>query len=124
MRPWRIHFGGEINVKNNEIPETSTEKGGKNVQRGPGACTSIQGPGTYHMKDTFDNQPRTNLRRGLLKKGRDNEGQMRRSHASSVLLRRATSAAPAQRKNYRYSPTSSRWDHKKEISHLEDPQTG
>ena len=68
MRPWRIHFGGEINVKNNEIPETSTEKGGKNVQRGPGACTSIQGPGTYHMKDTFDNQPRTNLRRGLLQK--------------------------------------------------------
>ena len=86
MRPWRIHFGRETNVKNNKIPgskntaaassskhasgicleEPAEEKGEKNIQRGPGAGTSIQVPGTYHMKDTFDNQPRTNLRRGLL----------------------------------------------------------
>ena len=46
-------------------------------------------------------------------KGRDNEGQMRRAHDSSVLSRRATSAAPAQRKNCRYSSISSGWDHEK-----------
>ena len=88
MRPWRIHFGRETNVKNNKIPgskntaaassskhasgicleEPAEEKGEKNIQRGPGAGTSIQVPGTYHMKDTFDNQPRTNLRRSLLQK--------------------------------------------------------
>ena len=85
MRPLRIHFGGEGNVKNNEIVKIQQQQaaannprafgwknqpknGGKNVQRGSRAGTSIQVPGTYHMKDTFDNQPRTNLRRGLLQK--------------------------------------------------------
>ena len=52
------------------------------------------------------------LEAGPAAKGRDNEGQMRRSQLFSVLLRRATSPAPAQRKNYRCFPTSSRWDHK------------
>ena len=83
MRPWRIHFGGERNVKNNEMVKIQQQqaaannrrvfvwknqpkKGGKTVQRGPGAGTSTQVPGTYHMKDAFDNQPRTNLGRGLL----------------------------------------------------------
>ena len=28
----------------------------------------VRVPGTYHMKDTLDNQPRTNLRRGLRQK--------------------------------------------------------
>ena len=47
------------------------------------------------------------LEAGPAAKGRDNEGQMRRSHVctSSVLSRRATSPAPAQRKNCRYFST-------------------
>ena len=31
----------------------------QDVPRGPRAGTIIQVPGTYHMKNTFDNQPRT-----------------------------------------------------------------
>ena len=69
------------------------------------------------------------LEAGPAARGRDNEGQMRRSHVYfySVLSRRATSPAPAQRKNCRYFSTWIRSRHgttKKQISHFGDPQTG
>ena len=82
MRLWRIHSGGEKNAKNNEIVKRQQQqqaaannprvfgrtsrkerKQSYSVVREP-----VRVPGTYHMKDTFDNQPRTNLRRGLLHK--------------------------------------------------------
>ena len=86
MRPWRIHFGGERNVKNNEmvkkqqrqaaannprvfcLEEPAEKKGERTLQRGAGAGASIEVHGTYYMKATLDIQPRTNLRRGLLQK--------------------------------------------------------
>ena len=82
MRLWRIHSGGEKNAKNNEIVKRQQQqqaaannprvfgrtsrkerKQSYSVVREP-----VRVPGTYHMKDTFDNQPRTNLRRGLRQK--------------------------------------------------------
>ena len=86
MWPLRIHFGEERNVKNNEIAKIQQQQAAANNPRvfvwknqpkkkgktysvvQLGAGTSVQVPGTFHMKDTFDNQPRTNLRRGLLQK--------------------------------------------------------
>ena len=141
MRPLRIHFGGEGNVKNNEIVKIQQQQaaannprafgwknqpknGGKNVQRGSRAGTSIQVPGTYHMKDTFDNQPRTNLRRGLLQTAVTTRDRCIAHMLLRSLSRRATSAAPAQPKNYRYSSISSTLDHEKTISYFGDPKTG
>ena len=83
--PCAYTFAGERNVKNNEIVKIQRQqqaaansprvfvwknlpkKGKKRTAYSPGAGTSIQLPGIY-MKDTFDNQPWTNLRRGLLQK--------------------------------------------------------
>ena len=61
-------------------------------------------PGTWYVShEGYLRQPTTNkLEAGPAAKDHDNEGQMRRSHASSVLSRRATSAASAQRKKYCY----------------------
>ena len=138
MRPWRIHFGRETNVKNNKIPgskNTAAASSSKQsssiwknqpkreetiVQCGPGAGTSTW----YVSHEGYLRQPTTNkLETEPAAKGHDNEGQMRRSHAPSVLSRRATSAAPAQLKNYRYSSIASRWDHEKQISYFGDSQT-
>ena len=57
-------------------------------------------PGTWYVSlEGHLRQPTTNkLEAGPAVKGRDNEGQMRRPHVSSVLSRRATSASPAQPK--------------------------
>ena len=82
MRPWRIHFGGERSVKKNEIVKIQQQQAAANnprvfvwnnqPKRGEKTYGVVQEqvrvPGTYHMKDTFNNQPRTNLRRGLLQK--------------------------------------------------------
>ena len=133
MRPERIPFGGERNAKNNDIRSskkikqqqaaaniprvffgrTSRKKGEKKtVQRGPGVGASIQVSGKYHMKDTF-RQPTTNkLEAGLAAKGPDNEGQMRRSRSCRD-VRRPQHLPTAQGSNFRYSSTSSRWDHQK-----------
>ena len=72
----------------------------KTVQRGPRADASIR----YLVRITSKTPSTTTnkLEAGPAAEGRDNEGQMRRSHASSILSRTATSAAPAQRKNCRY----------------------
>ena len=140
-----MHFDGGRNTKNNDILRSSTKKHSsskqqqtiiehffgrtspkkeKTVQRGPGAGASIQEPGTYQIKD-YLRRPTTNkLDAGPAAKGCHNEGQMRRSRASTVLSRRATSAAPAQRKNCRHSSISSRWDHEKTFLYFGDPQTG
>ena len=150
MRPRRIHFGGERNVKNNEIlrsskntaaassskqssssiclEEPAKKRGKKNVQRGPGAGMSIQVPGTYHMKDNFDNQPRTNLRRGLLQKAVTTRDRC----VAHMLLRSCRDVRRprhffAQRKTYRYCPISSRWNHENQISYYpisETPRPG
>ena len=59
-------------------------------------------------------QPRTNWRRGRLQKAATTRDRcVVHMCASSVLSRRATSPAPAQRKNCRYFSTWSRWDHEK-----------
>ena len=71
-----------------------------------------QVPGTHHITDTFDNHEK--LEAGPAAKGRDNKRQMRLSNVSSVLSRRATSTAPAQRENCRCSSVLSRWDHEKQ----------
>ena len=84
MRPWRIHFGGERNVKYNEIVTVRQQHAAannprvfvsKNQPKKKGKKTysvvqeeQVRVPGTYHVKDTFDNKTRTNLRRGLLQK--------------------------------------------------------
>ena len=100
MRLWRIHSGGEKNAKNNEIVKRQQQqqaaaniprvfvwknqpkKGKKNVQRGPGGA----GTSTWYIsREGYIRQQNTNkLEAGPAAKGRDNEGQMRRSHASSV----------------------------------------
>ena len=59
-------------------------------------------------------QPRTNWRRGRPQKAATTRDRcVVHMCASSVLSRRATSPAPAQRKNCHYFSTSSRWDHEK-----------
>ena len=79
---------------------SSRKRWKKRTACGPGTGTSIQVPGTEYIHEGYLRQPTTNkLEAGPAAKGRDNEGQMRRSHASSVLSRRTTSAAPAQRNN-------------------------
>ena len=79
------------------------------MQRGAGAILGIR----YLVRITSRTPSTTTnkLEAGPAAKGRDNEGQMRRSHASSVFPRRATSAAPARRKNCRCSSVPSRWEH-------------
>ena len=59
-------------------------------------------------------QPRTNWRRGRLQKAATTRDRcVVHMCASSVLSRRATSPAPAQRKTCGYFSTSSRWGHEK-----------
>ena len=129
MRPWRMYFGGERNVKTNEMQKYRRSKRQQTISssvffRRTSRKKNIRTEGkklysvvqeqmrvSARQNDTFDNTNK--LEAGPAAKGRDNEGQMRRAHDSSVLSRRATSAAPAQRKNCRYSSISSGWDHEK-----------
>ena len=143
MRSWRIHFGRERNVKNNEIRGSKNTAAASSSKQSSSICleepaeekgdqkstawsrSKYEYPGTCyvshegHLRQTTTNK----LEAKPAAKGRGNERQMRHSHASSVLSRRATSAAPAQRKNYRYPSFASRWDHEKQI-YFGDPQTG
>ena len=57
--------------------EDPAEKGGKNVQRVVQEQVRVSRylVRSIYMKDTFDNQPRTNLRRGLLQKAVTTRGR-------------------------------------------------
>ena len=132
-----VHFSGERNVSNNEIVKIQQQQQAaannprvfvwKNQPKKMEKRTSwsrirYENPGAWYVSHEGNlRQPTTNkLQAGPAAKGRDNEGHMCRSHASSVLSRRATSAAPAQRKNYR----SSRWDHENKSRISETPRPG
>ena len=96
MQPLRIHFGGERNVKNNETNCTNSaaassskqsssicleepaEKKGK--KRTAWSRSRYECAGTWYVPHEHLWQPTTNkLEAGPAAKGRDNEGQMRRS---------------------------------------------
>ena len=97
------------------IGRTSRKKEQKNRKKNSTAWSRSR---CEYQHDTFDNTNK--LEAGPAAKDHDNEGRMRRSHASSVLSRRATSAAPAHGKNCRYSSISSRWDHEKTKSRISE----
>ena len=89
--------------------KTKKNRGGKLEK----LTTVVPGIRINHIKDAFG-QPRTNWRRGRLQKAATTRDRcVVHMCASSVLSRRATSPAPAQRKNCRSFSTWSRWDHEK-----------
>ena len=125
MRPWCIHFGGERNAKKNErltvkiqsaaanniissstwyfFKRTSQQKnnnsGNKVEKLLPLYLVYVSHQGRF-------GQPRTNWRRGRLQKAATTRDRcVVHLFSSSVLSRRATSPARAQRKNCRYFST-------------------
>ena len=142
MRPLRIHFGGERNVKSNEIVEIQQQHAAASSSK-QSSTICLEEPAEKREKTYSVVQEQVRVSRHLVRitwrvpsttnheqtwggacckrpwqRGTD------ASLTSSVLSRRATSVAPAQRKKYRYSSISSRWDHEKQISYFGDPQTG
>ena len=101
----------------------SRKNGKKRTACGPGAGTSIQVPGIY-MKDTFDNQPRTNLRRGLLQKAVTTRDRC----VAHMLLRSFRDVRRPRHLpnalNYRYRSISSRWDHENKSRIRRPPNRG
>ena len=146
MRPWCKRFGGERNAKKNEkltlivkiqqaapmlfprvpgnfflrISQQKKQKiGGKNWRNYfvPLYLVYVSHQGRF-------GQPRTNWRRGRLQKATTTRDRcVVHMCASSVLSRRATSPAPAQRKTAAIQPHPDGIT-KKQISYFGDPQTG
>ena len=138
MRPWCIHFGAERNAKKNENLMVTIQQAAANIicswtwyffwQNQPTKKDKKIGGKTGETTTTYlylvcvshqgpFGQPRTYVRRGRLQKAATTRVRcVVHMCASSVLSRRATSPAPAQRKNCRYFSTWSRWDHEKENS--------
>ena len=131
MRPWCKHFGRERNAEKNEnlivkiqqaaannIIRSSTcfffknrpkkkKKGGKELEKLlPLYLVYVSHQGRF-------GQPRTNWRRGRLQNAATTRDRCVVHMCASSVLSRATSPAPAQRKNCRYFSTWSRWDHEK-----------
>ena len=90
-----------------EPPDEKTKNRGKNWRR---CCLPLYL--VYVSHQGRFGQPRTNWRRGRLQKAATTRDRcVFHMCASSVLSRRATSPAPARRKNCRYFSTWSSWDH-------------
>ena len=118
MRPWCIHFGGERNAKKNENLTVKIQQAAANdtifsstlyfflrtirqkkKNRGKKLEKLLPLYLVYVSHQGRIGQPRTSWRRGLLQKAATTRDRcVLHTCASSVLSRRATSPAPAQRK--------------------------
>ena len=147
MRPWRIHFGGARNAKNNEIVKIQQQQaaanklliisssmffrttGKKEQANREELCSVVQEQvrvsGTWHVSHQGHlRQPRTNWRRGLLQKA----AATRDRCVAHMLLRSCRDVRrPRHLSNAKTAailqshPVGTT---KKQISYFGDPQTG